>query len=65
MLNIKTINNKDYIAYDEYVLDFTIGKWVSINEFEEFEKQLNAYEKHNFRGLNEGIQTGQQRELVH
>jgi hypothetical protein len=59
MLNIKTINNKDYIAYDEYVLDLTTGKWISINEFEELEKQLNTYEKNNFERLNEGVQTGQ------
>ena len=59
MLNIKTINNKDYIAYDDYVLDLTTGKWVNINEFEELEKQLNTYEKNNFERLNEGVQTGQ------
>jgi len=59
MLNIKTINNKDYITYDDYFLDLTTGKWVNINEFEELEKQLNIYEKNNFERLNEGVQTGQ------
>jgi hypothetical protein len=59
MLNIKTINNKDYITYDDYVLDLTTGKWVNINEFEELEKQLNTYEKNNFERFNEGVQTGQ------
>jgi hypothetical protein len=31
MLNIKTINNKDYIAYGEYVLDSNTCKWININ----------------------------------
>lgn len=60
MLNIKTINNKDYIAYDEFVLDLTTGKWISVSEFEEFEKQLNSYEIQNdFKRLNERVQAGQ------
>jgi hypothetical protein len=57
MLNIKTINNKDYIAYDEFVLDLTTNKWINVDEFEE---QLNSYEIQNdFRRLNERVQAGQ------
>jgi hypothetical protein len=42
MLGLKVIRNKELMTYDDYVFDYTSGKWISVVEYEELERELEA-----------------------
>jgi CRISPR/Cas system CSM-associated protein Csm2 small subunit len=41
MLGLKIINKKEFMTYDDYVFDYTSGRWISASEYEKMEQTLD------------------------